>query len=49
MEQLLLALQDQQVVVDEQHALLSHSFVHMANHQFNNQLKQAQHKSVYGH
>ena len=48
MKQLLLALKDLQLIVDKQHALLKHNFGHMANHLFNNQLKQAQCKSVYG-
>ena len=46
MKQLSLALKDQQLVFDEQHALLKHNFGHLAN-LFSNQLKQAQGKSVY--
>ena len=48
MKQLLLALKDQQLVVDEQHALLSQNFGHMVNHIFSNQLKQALHKYIHG-
>ena len=33
MKQLLLALKDQQLIVDEQHTLLKHNFGHMANYQ----------------